>query len=203
MCESLKQAEEQLVKYYAQHESSVGRLQSELSVLREEKTISEQAMHSEIEVLRGKFIEVTTELAKQKSRCSDLQVSLKQSKDTIAELVQKENNLIDELQGKMSQLGQSQDQWKNKVHEQKETIAQQRHQYEHLQTKFDQLTQSLQAGSHQRLEDELKEAKATIAKREVEIKEIVRTLKKFSDDKKLLEQENAELSRKNDTSEGH
>jgi septation ring formation regulator EzrA len=94
-----------------------------LSVLREEKTISEQAMHSEIEVLRGKFIEVTTELAKQKSRCSDLQVSLKQSKDTIAELVQKENNLIDELQGKMSQLGQSQDQWKNKVHEQKETIA--------------------------------------------------------------------------------
>jgi hypothetical protein len=48
---------------------------------------------------------------------------LKQSKDTIAELVQKENNLIDELQGKMSQLGQSQDQWKNKVQEQKETIA--------------------------------------------------------------------------------
>jgi hypothetical protein len=43
-----------------------------LSLLREEKTISEQAMRGEIEVLRGKFIEGSTELAKQKSRCSDL-----------------------------------------------------------------------------------------------------------------------------------
>jgi hypothetical protein len=42
-----------------------------------------------------------------------------------------------------------------------------------------------------------------VQKREAEIKEIVRTLKKFSDDKKLLEQENAMLVRKTDTSEGH
>lgn len=37
--------------------------------------------------------------------------------------------------------------------------------------------------------------KQTVQKRELEIKEVVKTLKKFSDDKKLLEAENALLIR--------
>jgi hypothetical protein len=37
------------------------------------------------------------------------------------------------------------------------------------------------------MEDELTLLRQTVQKREAEIKEIVRTLKKFSDDKKLLE----------------
>jgi hypothetical protein len=44
---------------------------------------------------------------------------LKQSKDTISGLVEKENALMDELQGKMGELGVNQDKWKNKVTEQK------------------------------------------------------------------------------------
>jgi len=54
------------------------------------------------------------------------------------------------------------------------------------------------------MSEEINQLRNTVQKRELEIKEIVRALKKLSDEKKSLESENAMLHRKaNDNSEGH
>ena len=53
------------------------------------------------------------------------------------------------------------------------------------------------------LKAEIQQQQLTISKREVEIKEIVRTLKKISDDKKQLEVECDQLRKQNDISAGH
>ena len=59
----------------------------------------------------------------------------------------------------------------------------------------EQLQKDRETSKINELENEVAQLKQTIAKREIEIKEVVKTLKKFSDDKKLLEQEIALLIR--------
>lgn len=70
-----------------------------------------------------------------------------------------------------------------------------RDRYEMLVQGREQLQKDRETSKINELENEVVQLKQTIAKREIEIKEVVKTLKKFSDDKKLLEQENALLIR--------
>lgn len=94
------------------------------------------------------------------------------------------------MQGKIGELGISQDKWKAKCHELKRDNTELRQRHDSLQSKYDLVCQSqsqLQPSSA--LQDEVYQLRATVAKREQEIREVVVTLKKFSDDKKALEQE--------------
>ncbi len=62
-----------------------------------------------------------------------------------------------------------------------------RDRYEMLVQGREQLQKDRETSKINELENEVAQLKQTIAKREIEIKEVVKTLKKFSDDKKLLE----------------
>jgi hypothetical protein len=74
--------------------------------------------------------DANSDLSKYKAKCADLSLSLKQSKDTVNGLVEKENLLMDELQSKMGELSISQDRWKAKAAEQKQQLTEFKKQYE-------------------------------------------------------------------------
>jgi len=91
-----------------------------------------EACKQEIERLRDQNQESAADLAKQKLRSQELAQQLRNSKSTIAGLVEKESALMDDLEGRMGEIGVSQDKWKQKVSDQKREI-------QDLKAKFDTL----------------------------------------------------------------
>ena len=59
---------------------------------------------SELDRVRNQLIDVSTELAKTKARQSDLNQSLKHSKDNVQQLMEKETALVDDVKAKMNEL---------------------------------------------------------------------------------------------------
>ena len=55
--------------------------------------------------VRNKCVEISTDLAKQKSKISDLSASLKAAKETIAVLMNEKKNLIAEVKKRIEEIG--------------------------------------------------------------------------------------------------
>ena len=55
--------------------------------------------------VRNKCVDISTDLAKQKSKISDLSASLKAAKETIAVLMNEKNNLMAEVKKRIEEIG--------------------------------------------------------------------------------------------------
>ena len=127
------------------------------------------------------------------------------SKETITNMVSKENQLMSDLKKKITELGEQQEHYKTRVmqsKQEKEAVSQK---YETLKKENENLRQLIKIkdgqiedtagyeqghrGERDRLSSENKKLKEALQKREGEIKEVVLTLKAFSDEKKRLEKE--------------
>jgi hypothetical protein len=62
-------------------------------------------MKLELDSVRNKHVDVSTELAKHKSRVSDLTASLKAAKETIGVLMNEKNNLMAEVKKRIEEIG--------------------------------------------------------------------------------------------------
>ncbi len=62
-------------------------------------------MRLELDSVRNKLVDVSTELAKHKSKVSDLTASLKAAKETIAVLMNEKNNLMAEVKKRIEEIG--------------------------------------------------------------------------------------------------
>ena len=55
--------------------------------------------------VRNKCVDISTDLAKHKSKISDLSASLKAAKETIAVLMNEKNNLMAEVKKRIEEIG--------------------------------------------------------------------------------------------------
>ena len=62
-------------------------------------------MRQELDSVRNKHVDVSTELAKHKSKVSDLTASLKAAKETIAVFMNEKNNLMAEVKKRIEEIG--------------------------------------------------------------------------------------------------
>lgn len=77
----------------------------------QEKSLECDAVRQELDSVRNKYVDVSTELAKHKSKISDLSTSLKAAKETVAVLMNEKNNLMAEVKKRIEEIGQLQDKW--------------------------------------------------------------------------------------------
>ena len=104
------------------HETELSELKQSHSIELRGVQASLEASKQEIERLRDQNQESSADLARQKQKSQELAQQLRTSKNTIAGLVEKESALMDDLEGRMGEIGVSQDKWKQKVGEQKREI---------------------------------------------------------------------------------
>ena len=164
-----------------------------------------RGLQSELDQSRKARAELEKDLAKFKTKTSEQNNMLLNSKETITNMVTKENQLMSDLKKKITELGEQQEHYKNRVmqsKQQKEAISQK---YDTLKKENENLRQLIKIkdgqiedtagyeqghrGERDRYSAENKKLKEALQKREGEIKEVVLTLKAFSDEKKRLEKE--------------
>lgn len=140
------------------------------------------------------------------------------SKETISNMVSKENQLMSDLKRKITELGEQQEQYKARVTQSKQEKEAITSKYETLKKENENLRELIKIkdgqiedsrgyeterrGERERLYGEVRKKNEMLQKRENEIKEIVLTLKAFADEKKRLEKE-LERMRTEDVSGGH
>lgn len=133
-------------------------------------------------------------------------------------MVNNENQLMTELKKKITELGETQEHWKQKVvdlKQEKEQVVfkadtlrkENENLRELIKIKDGQIADGVQMEANQKtdrekLRKENRDLKNFIQNQETQLKEVVRTLKAFSEEKKRLEQEVAHL-KQNEFSIGH
>jgi len=168
--------------------------------------------------LRHSRAEAQNELLKYKTKTSEQSNLLLTSKETISNMVNKENQLMTDLKKKISELGEQQDHYKARVTQYKQEKEAITSKYETLRKENENLRELIKIkdgqiedargyeqdrrAERERLYNDVKKQKEMLTKRENEIKELVLTLKAFADEKKRLEKENERI-RNQEMSIGH
>ena len=130
---------------------------------------------------------------------------LVQNKEVIASKVQNENQLMREVETKIEELEMHQERFNKRVSEGKVEREQLRAEFDKVKKQNDNLKELVKlkdqeidqqiskerdfAQEREEFEGQVKELKLTVSKREYAIKEVVRTLRTHTDDKKRLEKE--------------
>jgi|LauGreDrversion4_2_1035121.scaffolds.fasta_scaffold191429_1 hypothetical protein len=70
-----------------------------------EKAMECDSLRLELDTVRNKHIDACTELAKHKSKISDLTTSLNAKKDTVQVLMNEKNNLMAEVKKRIEEIG--------------------------------------------------------------------------------------------------
>lgn len=87
-----------------------------------EKILECEVLSNELDTLRNKNIERSTEIAKLRSKISDLTLSQKTCKETIQQLLQERDSLLSEVKSRMDEIKLHNDKWQQKVAEQRREI---------------------------------------------------------------------------------
>ena len=189
---------------------------SELELTHDQKT---NHLKSEIETYKTHTKDLNTKYAKLKQRFDDGKEELENANKTIADMNAKQNDLMREIDNKIVDLKTVDEKWAsslNEVHEKKETIKKEIQRYrkenqnlrELVKLKDTQIEDQLNSDNVDKsqtdhLKDQVKNLKTQVAKREMEIKEVVKSLRVYSDQCSQLKVDLEKAQKENDSLIGH